>query len=617
MSIRDTFQVIRSWSPEEAVPFLEACLQEQCYEVQAGAFELLTATGGFGRPDLVVVHFDTLMPEVKGRLREARAFFLELGRKLIRGHDELARRSAYKMLGEIGGADVARDLALGVDDASTLIRFNIAESLEKIAVNFHFHLVNWGARKDPQSRAFIDANRKAMHEALPMLLKTWPLHRKDIFLQVAVESGAEVYGTVKEVALHHVGGPLWTAYVEAMQASSTEAMCDTLFRLYLEGPGKYRDAAVQIMRHRRDAKFPTAIAEYLHRSPAERLNRLRGLQELPFWGAVEANPALPPDAAIPLLDFVSSADLAPKERDQAIKSLMANRHAAVRIHVLRTFERLKVPYLAEVARERLEDPADEVKLVACRMVAEHLPSQKSRLLAPLLDSSGGEVRKLVLKEVADLSPARYAASFAGPEPTPRQLADRVAARIDPGTIDRLVDAIIALDPVRRLQALRLAEPGRGDREIQPVVVEVLQAEGSPLRPLVVQILAFAGCRGGLRLMLEALAGKDLSLSSRIVEALQELHDVRLAALFLPFVADRDPKIRAAASKVVGTFGQQEASLLLAPLVQVGDERLRTAAVTAIAEMKIDGAKEMLESRLAIEGNEKVRETIRRVVSDLP
>lgn len=615
MSLRDTFAAIASWPPEQALTYFEAALQDPFYEIQREAYRLLTDPNGLNRPDLVVLHFDTLVPEVKSRLKEARTFFLDLGRRLIRGPSEHARRSAYKMLGEIGGADVARDLAMGVDDASTLIRFNIAESLEKIAINYHYHLLNFQVRKDPQSRQFIDANRKAMFDALGMLLKTWPLHRKDIFLNVAVESGDEAYPLVKDIVLHHVGGPLWNAFIESMQASSSDAMCQVLFRLYLEGPGKFRDAAVAVMRHRKDAKFPAAIAEHLVHSPAERLGRLRALRELPFWGAVEANPQLTPAVVIPLLDFVSSSEVPVKERDLAIKSQLANRHPQVRVHVLRTFHRLKVAHTGELARECLEDATDEVKLVAAKLVAELLPSQKPRLLAPLLDSGSDEVRRVVLREVADLNVSRYAGAFAAPDPASRQLAERIAARIDPSVVDRLVEAVIALDPIRRLQALRLAEAGRSEREIQPLVVEILQDDGSPLRPLLVQLLAFSGNRPGLRLILELLAGRDLHLSARIVEMMQELHDVRLAALFLPFLVDRDLRVRGAAGRTVAAFGTHEANLLLAPLVAMGDDRLRLAAVTAITEMKLDGGRDLLASRLEIEANPQIRETIRRAMTE--
>ena len=112
-----------------------------------------------------------------------------------------------------------------------------------------------------------------------------------------------------------------------------------------------------------------------------------------------------------------------------------------------------------------------------------------------------------------------------------------------------------------------------------------------------------------------LASGDLSLSTRIVEALQELHDMRFGALFLPFIVDREPAIRSAAARTVATFGMAEALIVLKPLVTMGDEKMRLAAVQAVGCMRVAGGKELLEQRLRVESNVDVRSAIMELVNN--
>jgi HEAT repeat protein len=614
MPVQTTFEAVAKWPPQAAIPFCEAALTEHHLEVQLPAYDLLIAPHLLNRPDVVVLHFDTLLPEIRERVAGMSSVFFEIARKQIRSGNETARRSAYEMLGELGGVDSLKLLSAGLEDPSNLIRDRVARHIEKIALNYHYHLLNWLARKDPASREFVTRNRTPMLDALDGLLKTWPFHKKDVAISVAIETGGEAYKLITGVVLNRVDSPLWKAFLKAMQGSNSTAMVDILFRLYFEGQSKYRDVALTLMHLRKDPEFAAAIAEYFWRPPADRMKSLRELKELPFWGAVEANPDLPAASALVLLDFVADAPIQPKERDAAIKSFLKNSHPEVRIHVLKTFRRLNYPYTAEIARGCLGDPSDDVKFAGAQMVAELVPTNKGRLLMPLLDSRHEATRKFVMGHIAHLSVGRYLAAFAEQDSPVRLLADKVASRIDEATLEQISEEIVHLDPIQRMRALKMCEPGDSAQELKPLIKQVLADEQSALRPLLVQLLAFTGNRAGLRHILELLASADLPTRQLVVEALQDLHDMRYGALFLPFVADRDPEIRQAAGQTVFTFGQAEARLLLPPLLSLRDERLASAAAQAIALTKIEGGREVLEKRLEIESRANVRNVLIEAIS---
>jgi HEAT repeat protein len=141
-------------------------------------------------------------------------------------------------------------------------------------------------------------------------------------------------------------------------------------------------------------------------------------------------------------------------------------------------------------------------------------------------------------------------------------------------------------------------------------------EHSPLRPLLVQLLAFTGKREGLRHLMELLATGDLETKTLVVETLQEIHDMRFGALFLPFVADPESAIRRSAAQSVSTFGQAEARLILPPLIAMRDERMAIAAIQALTLTRMEGARETLSSRLGVESRPGVQQAIRDAVGSL-
>src|SRR5690349_16515720 len=139
MSVQSTFQAVAGWPSAAAIPYCEAALAEHHLEIQVSAYDLLIAPHLLNRPDLVVLHFDTLLPEIRERLIQMGPVFFEVARKLIRAGSETARRAAFDLLGEMSGVEALKILASGLEDPSTLIRDRAARHIEKIALNYHYH----------------------------------------------------------------------------------------------------------------------------------------------------------------------------------------------------------------------------------------------------------------------------------------------------------------------------------------------------------------------------------------------------------------------------------------------------------------------------------------------
>jgi HEAT repeat protein len=250
------------------------------------------------------------------------------------------------------------------------------------------------------------------------------------------------------------------------------------------------------------------------------------------------------------------------------------------------------------------------------MIVELVPTQKAKYLMGLLDSPHGALRRFVLGHIANLSVGRYLGAFADGDSAVRMFADQVGARIDEATVEQVAEELIRLDPIQRMRALKICDEIDIERELKPLIRLVMSDEHSPLRPLLVQLLAFTGKREGLRHLMELLATGDLETKTLVVETLQEIHDMRFGALFLPFVADPESAIRRSAAQSVSTFGQAEARLILPPLIAMRDERMAIAAIQALTLTRMEGARETLSSRLGVESRPGVQQAIRDAVGSL-
>ncbi len=610
MGLDSTFGVIRSLSREDCLQFLEMALAEPYDEIQGPAFTLLADPQGINRPDLIVRSFPTLVPAMRKRIEERKWHFINVAKDQIRGNPEKIRRAAYEMLAAFGEVDVAHLLAMAVNDASTAIRENAANAVEKLALRYHYHLLNWRSQGDEKSRIYVEENRALMTQALEVLLRTYQIHRKVVFIDIAIELGGPAYRLITDIVLSHGESPAYKGFIHCMGQAHSEAAMEMLFKLYFEREGNLHQAALDVMKTRMDAGFPVAIASWLGKLPPERFLQLSTrTREVLWWAAVEQNPDLEPIPASKLLEFLSKSFLEPKSRDAMVAALFRSRYGEVRSRVLLTLRELRSPLTLEFARKALEDPADEVKLTGGKLISELRPSDRARLLAPLVASGCDELRRIAVKEIANVSFDRYLRSFDRLDERTRELAARALAKIDLSMMDRLTEEINSLEPKRRLKALKIVNYVDAEEDLRPMLLELLNDPDTHVRAAVVKIVELSGNVEGMKLLISALSDPDRRVRANAVEAFEEIGDERFASLLLPFVKDPDNRVRANAAKALWTLGHKEVREVLEGMLEEPDENSRLSAAWALGELRYDGAAEVLSARQDRETSEKVKAKI--------
>ncbi len=614
MGVAATFSLLRTMPSGRQMAFAEAALREPYPELQAAAFEALTDPRRLNRPDIALLHYPDLLPEVKTQALARKDLILAVARQEARSPQDRHRRSAYAVLGALGEFDAVPALVQGATDPSTLVREAALEALERLALLYRYHLANARAQADTQSREFAERHRAAMLQAAGALLRTYPGHGRRAFLDLVLESGADAFEAVCEAVPARPDSPLHKVFEEAFLSAQAEPAVELLFKLALEPGSRLREMALGVMRRRRDPAFARSAGSWMAKLSPDRLAALaERVAEVPWWPAVEAAPDLDPLAATKVMELLSKAPLDPARRDPMVLYFLGSPHAEVRARALVVLQAFRSPLLPEAAGRSLGDPSDSVKLAAARAITILDAPDKVRLLGPLLQSSSEELRRLAVRELSREGFARYMAAFDRLSPGTRQAAARALAKIDGAMLDRLAEEVSSLDPERRLKALQVVGYVEAEKDLRGLLMDLIADPDHRVRATAVKIVELSGNVEGMRLLIGALGDPDDRVRANAIEAFEEIGDTRFAQLLTPFLGDPDNRVRANAAKALWSLGRREVRETLEAMLADPEEEMRLSAAWAIGETRYEGFTDVLEARLREEPSARVRERITEAI----
>jgi HEAT repeat protein len=615
MGVSDTFSLLAGLPVERRLSYAEAALREPYVELQSAAFEALADPRGINRPDLIVQHYSDLAPEVRQKVAARSGVFQDAARGELQSSREWSRRAAYLVLAALRPREAASVLARGLTDASPVVRDTVADALEVMANRYYYHLVAARLHGDEESRRFVEANRGAMMESLGPLLRAFPLHAKTVFLDLVIESGDAGYPLVTELLLTRTDPSTYAAFIHALSTAMSEPGVDLILRLTQDPRPRLYDAAADALRLRRDPGFPALLASVFSRMPPDRLEALaQRTKDIPWWHTVEAADGLDPFSAARILDFLARSAVDPARRLPMLLFFRDSPHPEVRARMLTTLQTLGAPELQAEAEAALQDPSDEVKLAAARMIIGINPPHKARLLLPLLNATSEEVRRMAMREVASAGFDKYLKSFDRLEPVTREAAARALAKIDGRILERLTEEIQALDPDRRLRALRVIDYVDAETDLRQNLMSLLNDPDRRVRATAIKIVRLSESAEGMKLLAAALGDPDRRVRANAVEAFEDGGDAQCVPLLRPYLRDPDNRVRANVAKALWTLGAEEGREELLAMLRLPDESMRLSAVWAIGELRFPGAVELLAAHVEGEGSPTVRTKIGEVLS---
>ena len=338
------------------------------------------------------------------------------------------------------------------------------------------------------------------------------------------------------------------------------------------------------------------MAATLFALPPEELGALASKTvDLPWWPGPEALAALDAPSSARLLEFAASSAVPARRRDELLLQFRRSPYPETRVKVLSFLQVLDTPRFAELAREALDDPDDEVKAAGARALIGLNPPNKAKLLLPLLNSGSEELRRLAMREVASAGVDRYLKAFDRLDARTRETAVRALAKIDTRVVERLLEEIEVGDAQRRLAALRAvdvlgAEPPSRDR-----LLPLLEDTDRRVRATALRIV-----KGGFERLVEALLDPDRRARANAVESLEEESDPRAVEVLLPLLEDPDHRVRANAAKALCRYGRDEGRRTLEAMARHASDAMRLSAAWAVGQVRFEGARELLHDRSGVE-----------------
>ncbi len=395
MGLKETFRILGSAVASDLNHYLEVALSEPYEEIQSAAFNQLMVAGGVGALEIIVRNYTSLLPSTQKRIRDERHVFLPVARDQTRRGSENARRNAYRLIEAIGAGEVTKLLSEGMKDSSSEVRADSAGALEKIALRYHYHLLNYNARGDLESKKFLDENQQVLSPPLAEILRTYSIHRKSVFIDIVIESGIQHYRMVTEIILSRTDSPLYDAFRRSMNAAGSPAAMKLLFRLLTESHERLRLVADRIATARRDPAFLLAISAHMEKlSPETFVNLAKQSRQVPWWSALERNPEMAVKVVKKLSEFLAHSVVDGAGRDERLVALLLNPSAEIRLHVLHLLHDVRSEKSLAVAVQLLRDEDAEVCEAAALVIQDLNPENRVDIFSPFLSSPVEGLRKI-------------------------------------------------------------------------------------------------------------------------------------------------------------------------------------------------------------------------------
>ncbi|MCA8949927.1 MAG: HEAT repeat domain-containing protein [Planctomycetes bacterium] len=618
MALSDTFACLPELPAPVQLALCRAALSEPNAELQIAAMGPLIDPERLARPDLVVGQFGALLPGAVEAAKAWREPLLAIAGARIRGDggaerggersDAVAGRlPAFRAVAALAGLDGVDILLLGLQDGMREIRAVAFTGIEQ-----RVRLLATELRRAGQNPTLRDDIDRAVWSTFQRCVGDYPDHQRIAFLELLPEFGERSVAIVAKV----LKGPDAKAFVEPLIGALLHSRAPLCVDLVL-ALAAHRSAAVsrvgkQVLQGRGDESFRATLAERMV-GLAER--RVMAMEDDMFAETlIDAVPRLDPDAAASLLDSAVAQAVDGGEGQSRAEAFLGHPASVVQLRAIAALRQLGCPNGCDALGPVIAGAADDVRLAAAQLVVELQPENSAALLTPLLGSSDPEARRLAIREVSQVSLARFLDRFDGMDQRARELAASALSKIDGRLIERLAGEFGSFDARRRVKALQVVGLLDAGAELRAPLLELLEDADVRVRATAVRLVQVTGSVDGLKVLIDALSDPDRRVRANAIEAFEQLDDPRHTELLTPFLRDRDNRVRANAAKALWNLGWPEARDVLVGMLKDDDARMRLSAIWAIQEVRFHGARELLQSRDAAERDPAVRARLREAIA---
>ncbi|MEZ5965839.1 MAG: HEAT repeat domain-containing protein [Planctomycetota bacterium] len=619
MGVRETFAYLDRLPHEQQRRFCVAALVEPNAELQETAIARLLAAGARDGADLVVAHFVDLLPSARTLAASQAPQLVAAAHAELYSDKERHRQNAYAVLAEFGDETALEALAVGLTDGSARVRDLLVAALER-------HLRAFVQRcRGSDAPAAAALTKEPAWRALADALRGYSAHRQATFVELLVELGASATPLVAEFVFGRRDALLQQAFTQELSTSRSQGAAELVLALALGSGAVAQAAGNRILRQRRENDFGQALSAALAALPPARATDLRRLgSEVPWLElVVPAVTTIDDTTALRLLDLAATIELNTAVQLKLVDACHAHAAAAVRRAAVERLGALQGVESLATLTVALADSDAQTQLVAAHAIIKKNPANKVALLTPLLGSSAPEVRDVAVREISKVSFAHFLQRFDQMQQAQRETTARTLRKVDPLMMQRLTEEVAALDPARRLKALRIVECLDAERELRTTLLELLHDRDHRVRATALRIVDCSKSVEAMRILVDALSDRDRRVRANAIEAFEQFGDAQFVPLLVPFLDDPDNRVRANACKALCRLGAtmphaylDAARRALLRMLDHESEAMRASAAWALGELGFQGAHEALEARAAVEQNRRVVARLRRSLDSL-
>lgn len=619
MGLRQTFQILADLGTPSAVDVLLEALAEMDETIQCKAVECLLQHGGRSALAVVIRDYHMLYPSARRLVESCAVQILPAVSACTNSAREQTRINAYDILEASRSPEVAVVLVKGLSDASEKIRQICGSGLKGLTIKVIMEEPQTLQQSVMLVREGISTtlSRRILLEGLLHGIGTYSTHHNMVILECLLLLGAETYRVFLDAVMSD-DTPLAADVVKILESENTAQSIAILMGLAMEQLERPRQVALEILRNKRGSRFAKALAEYLTVISVDEVVKLASaLDELAWWeGTAEYVMASGQVPAERLLVVLEHAKVPTSVKVDKARACLRSVHGYVRRLALLLLSRIDLASARIHAEAALSDEDPEVQCAACDIIGKLELSNRVKLLAPLINSENDNVRRAAVRAIAEDSLKKYLTAFDSLDESVREIAGKAIAKMDPRMVDKLADELRSMDPGRRLKAIRVLGIIDKEKEVEPLLLELVRDPDRKVRATVVKTLGILGSVEALKHLIRALSDPDRRVMANAIEAFEDISDPRMADLLFPFLKYPDNRIRANTAKVLFNLGYPEVKSVLFEMLSDSDEHMRLSAVWALGELGIKEAESYLADIAVGDISDRVRKWARSSLEKL-
>ena len=560
--------------------------------------------------EMIVKSFMWLSASTRALAIQRSGRYISFLTRAAESSDAEVRRSALEILERTGGTRVLRGLAAFLKDRSPELRNRAAEAMIR-EIDEHVRATEAiEAGGGALSTNEVSTKRKAHLEAIYIALSSYPIHKNADLIEALLRLDGGAHGLPIEL-LRRAKDPRQQFILEVLQTRCSDTVISFLCKMLGDPSQRVRNRVHDVITRRDDGNF---VRAFLQAALSEDWPQLSwALPELSRLVWLESGHPLlksqPRPIQLRAIAFMMATgmtwaakmskleEIAGTARTQPAPRKRTKRAGVPHPELLSPLARApkEMPGAPSPLELHLDAPDQETQLKATETLAALNVPQKHALLVKQLSSPFKSVRRLAMHELAQGSFRRYLEMFERMDEDTRIMVGRTVAKIDDLMLDQLESELFALDPTRRLRALKVIETIRLEREVEKFLIELAADPNVKVRATVVKLLGLVDSGTSLKAMINCLSDDDTRVQANTVEAFERINDPRFVDLLRPFVRHPDNRVRANAAKALWRLGDRDKPFAaLGDMLTTGTLDMRLSAAWTLRNMGVAKARDLLE-----------------------